>query len=359
MKQKFFNFIQPVIQFAKSIFQKLPQIHLRQFRYGIFFLVGIVVGILFWFVLISQAPRNFKKDTIITIYSGMTTRDLSSLLEHQGIIRSSEWFHILMRTLLRGEKVIAGDYIFQEKQSVFSIARRITQGDYGDSQIKITFPEGITRHEITDILSQSIPEFARDEFLQKTYSLEGVIFPDTYYFFRTQSVDEILTSIQKHWNNKKLLLQNYFVSEEVPQLTTLTKQKFGGKQRTLQEIIIMASILEREANNAEESRVVAGILWKRIEKNMPMQVDATFKYTIGKTSSELTRAELQTDNPYNTYTRTGLPIGPIGNPGMAMILSTLEPEYSDYWYYLHDPQGKIYYAKNHDQHVQNKKKYLK
>jgi UPF0755 protein len=116
--------------------------------------------------------------------------------------------------------------------------------------------------------------------------------------------------------------------------------------------------LEREAYNSVEAKTIAGILWKRMSKNMPLQVDATFKYTLGKSSEELTRADLKNDSPYNTYTRLGLPVGPIGNPGIAMIDATLHPTDSPYWYYLHDALGRIHYATTYQQHLENKRKYI-
>ncbi len=339
--------------------KKLPQTFMGWFRYGLVIVFGIVIGIGVWVTIILQSPKNPPSESLITVYTGMTTRDLSSILEHQNIIRSGKLFHIIMSTLFRHQKIIAGDYLFSEKLSTITIARRLVQGNYGNSQIKVMFPEGVTRHEIADSLSQAIPEFRRDEFLEKTYTLEGFLFPDTYLFFRTQSVDTILTIINKRWKTKMQTLQDFFPLNVVLDSSTVTISRFGGSTRSLREMITMASILEREANNADEARIISGILWKRIERGMPMQVDATFKYTIGKESKELTMAELQTDNPYNTYTRTGLPIGPIGNPGIAMITSAFNPEFSEYWYYLHDRQGNIHYAQTYTEHLRNKQNYLK
>jgi UPF0755 protein len=120
----------------------------------------------------------------------------------------------------------------------------------------------------------------------------------------------------------------------------------------------MASLLEKEARNATEAKTVAGILWKRISLGKPLQVDAPFLYVLGKTSAQLTTRDLTKDGPYNTYTRKGLPVGPIGNPGIAMIQAALNPIASQYLYYLHDRNGVIHYAKTYEGHLQNKKKYL-
>lgn len=124
-------------------------------------------------------------------------------------------------------------------------------------------------------------------------------------------------------------------------------------------IFVMASILEREAKNSDEAGIISGILWKRLEKGMPLQVDATFLYTIGKGSDQLTTADLAHNEPYNTYVNKGLPPGPIGNPGVSMVLAALHPVDSSYYYYLHDPNGHVHFAKTYSEHLANKKKYLK
>ncbi len=328
------------------------------FWYVMLFCIGLLVGIIVWIFIISLPPKHFKPGTMITVYSGMTIRELASVAQNNQLIRSSLWFRVIMSSRWKGKPIVTGDYLLEKPEHVFSIARRFVRGSYGNSRIKITFPEGITRYEMADILSQKIPEFRRDVFLQETVSQEGYLFPDTYYFFRTQSVDQIITKLQDQWNMVMRSFQDMFQTSENPKDAT-TIVSYGGKVRTAAEIITMASILEREANNAEEARVVAGILWKRMEKGLPLQVDATFKYTLGKTSSELTMNDLQKDSAYNTYTRTGLPAGPIGNPGKMMISAALNPVDSPYWYYLHDDQGTIHYAEMYQEHLKNKEKYLK
>lgn len=339
--------------------KKTPELSFGFFRWIVMIASVIIIGCSWWIFSLSRAPHNFQKDVVVTVYSGMTIKDLSSVLQTSHVVTSGTWFHGVMSTRFKNKPIIAGDYIFEKPQSVFSVAYRIAHGVYGNSRIKVTFPEGITRYEMTDILSQKIPEFPRDQFLQKTHDLEGFLFPDTYYFFRTQSVDQVITSLQTQWQEKMKSFATFFTPIEMINEKTLTLQVYGGKIRTARDIITMASILEREANNPDEAKVVAGILWKRMSKNMPLQVDATFKYTIGKTSADLTIADLQQDNPYNTYTRTGLPVGPIGNPGRDMIDAALHPIESEYWYYLHDDQGIIHYAKNYQEHLKNKEKYIK
>lgn len=323
------------------------------FRYFFVTFLFSLILIITLVATLSRPPKQFTSDTIVTIYPGMLSQDLATVLEESKVIRSAEWFRVLLSARFNKKPIVVGDYIFEKPETVFSVLYRINRGIYGNGQIRVTFPEGITNIQMSEILLKSIPDFNVGDFLIKTSDMEGYLFPNTYFFFRTSSVEQVINSLTQEMNRVQKSLETYFANNG------MTKNKFGGKQRTWKEIITMASILEKEAYNAEEAKVIAGILWKRIETGMPMQVDATFLYTHQKGSSSLSIKDLQTDNPYNTYTRKGLPIGPIGNPGKAMIEAALNPEKSDFWYYLHGDDGKVRYGKNHDEHVINKQKYLK
>lgn len=328
------------------------------FRYVGLIILGILIGVLIWILHISSTPPNFQKDTIVTVYSGMTIKDLSSVLESDHIVRSAPWFHVILSTRWKNKPIVVGDYIFEKPQNAFSIAYRLSHGIYGNSRIKVTFPEGITVKSMGDILSKSIPNFPAADFIMAAKDKEGFLFPETYYFFRTSSVENVITTLSNQFTEKMKSFAQDFNGDLTAQAGKTTNAIYG-KTRSLHDVITMASILEREAKNKDEAKTIAGILWKRISKNMPMQVDATFLYTIQKGTSSLTMSDLHKDGPYNTYTRTGLPAGPIGNPGRDMIDAALHPIDSPYWYYLHDDQGVIHYAKTYQEHLKNKQKYLK
>jgi len=136
------------------------------------------------------------------------------------------------------------------------------------------------------------------------------------------------------------------------------QDKIEKSKKSLKDVIIMASILEKEGNSFESNKIIAGILWKRIEIGMPLQVDAVFPYIIGKNTYELTLEDLKVDSKYNTYLHKGLPPGPISNPGIYSILATLEPIKTDNLYYLSDKNGTMHYATNFEQHKKNKELYL-
>jgi UPF0755 protein len=239
--------------------------------------------------------------------------------------------------------VIAGDFQFDTRMSVFKVARMLTRGDFGGTQVKVTIPEGSSNVEIAKIITQVIPGWNTDEFIAKTKNKEGYLFPETYIVFKSISVDAMIALLDAEYQKKIAGLKNDIA--------------VSGK--TEREIIIMASLLEKEAKNEKEAKVIAGILWTRIRAGLPLQVDAPFLYVLGKTSEQLKMSDLQKDGPYNTYTRKGLPVGPIGNPGVAMIRAAIYPQASPYLYYLHGNDGIIRYAKTYEEHLANKKNFLK
>jgi UPF0755 protein len=306
-----------------------------------FWLITVGCIIIFIYIFITLLPpRNFIPGSM-QVTTGSSVRSVGNVLREQNIIKNTTLFSVCSRLVTKRGTIATGNYLFESPEHVCRIAYRMSRGMYGNTQIKITIPEGSTYLEIADIIKSKYPDFNTEEFLKIAKPKEGTLFPDTYFFFSGTSSQNIVDELLQTHNRK-------------------TSDLFTGISPEKQkDIIIMASILEREANNAEEAKVISGILWKRIAIGMPLQADATLRYTTGRGSDELTLDDLRTDGPYNTYTRTGLPPGPIGNPGIAMMQAAMNPEKSAFLYYLHDNNGKVYYASNHDQHVRNKQKYLK
>ncbi|MCR4306594.1 MAG: endolytic transglycosylase MltG, partial [Candidatus Yonathbacteria bacterium] len=142
------------------------------------------------------------------------------------------------------------------------------------------------------------------------------------------------------------------------QKTFALRSALEASGKTSGEVITMASIIEKEAITSTDKRLVSGILWKRIDIGMPLQVDAPFAYAIGKNTFQLTLDDLAVDSPYNTYKNQGLPAGPIANPGMESILAALEPEKSSYLFYLSDRKSIIHYSATFEEHKRNKSLFL-
>lgn len=306
-----------------------------------------ILAIIFCIVLLSQfifsAPSLFPAKTSVTVSRGASLQSLAKELKEKNIIRSETVFQFFV-ILFGGEKRITpGEYYFEAPIPVYAVSYRIGEHLFGIQKIKVTFPEGLSNKEISDILKKKLTGFDSESFLQETEKLEGYLFPDTYFFFPNTSTEEIISVLKDTFKRKT----NTLLSEKN---NTVLSQK---------EVIILASILEKEARGLEEMRVVSGILQTRLEKRMPLQVDAPFVYLIGKGSSELTLLDLRSDHPYNTYTRTGLPPTPIGNPGLMAIEAVLYPTPSPYLFYLHGNDGTIRYARTFTEHKKNKSLYLR
>lgn len=328
--------------------QLFPKIEMDSFKKQspkrLFLVVGVIIAIIVLGIGFSvTAPKLFINDTLVTIPEKVTTRQAGMILAENNIIRSKSLFELLVKMNPENKSVIAGEFVFDKKMNLLQVVQKITNGVFGKAQVKITIPEGSTNQEIARIIQKAIPEFNSDEFIAKTKLKEGYLFPETYFVFRTITPDSIITRLEKEYQERK--------SEFQPVL--------DSQSRNESQIITMASLLEKEAFTADEAKIISGILWKRFDQGMPLQVDAPFLYILGKTSSQLTKTDLQKDGPYNTYTRKGLPVGPIGNPGIDMIFAALKPQKTDFWYYLHDTHGKVYFAKTYQEHLQNKQKYLK
>ncbi len=321
-----------------------PELHMDQPRSHrwLFAVCGLVIGILVAVAWESGAPARFVPGTTVTIPEGSTVRAAAQTLKDANIIRSTGMFEATANIMFGKKSVVAGDFTFERKHSVFYIAKAVTGGLFGRAQVKVTIPEGSTVQEIARSVQKMIPSWNADEFVAKAKGREGYLFPETYFVFKTTTPDAFIARLEKEYETRVAPLRS----------------DMTAARRTESQIIIMASLLEKEARNADEAKVIAGILWKRLDKGMPLQVDAPFLYVLNKTSEQLKAADLQKDGPYNTYTRKGLPVGPIGNPGVAMITAAIHPQVSEYWYYLHDAKGGIHYAKTYQEHVTNKKKYL-
>jgi UPF0755 protein len=149
-------------------------------------------------------------------------------------------------------------------------------------------------------------------------------------------------------------MKNNFESKMKEFLPEIARQK-----KFLRDIVIMASIIEKEVHNTEDRGLVSGILWKRIKEGIGLQVDASLTYLLGKTSAELTSTDLKIDSPYNTYKYKDLPRGPISNPGKEAIFAALFPVISPYLFYLSDKDGVTRYARNFEEHKENKLRYLR
>lgn len=217
------------------------------------------------------------------------------------------------------------------------------KGDFTSNLIKITHIEGESVVDLSHTLKNLLPNLDTTDFIKKATSLEGRLFPDTYLVPANFSVDKLIATMQLNYEKNLAPLRTEIASSGLSEM----------------EVITLASIIEREANSSTSMKVVAGILRKRLELHMPLQVDATLEYVLDTSPKKLTADDLEIDFPYNTYKHFGLPPTPIGNPGLTAIKAVLNPTATPYVYYLTDSDGIFHYARTFEEHKANIARYLR
>lgn len=278
-------------------------------------LVILVLILVFWTTTISSPRRDLP--VVVHISKGQSLSDITEELEEKGVVKSGSFLRSTIAFLDKDRNVPVGDYYFDRPMTLYRVAHMLATGTHNVDQIKITFPEGFTNKEMADLLAKRIPDFDKARFLRDTDHLEGYLFPDTYFFFPMSSVGEVISLMEENFKNS-------------------TKELLEGRDN-VEDIIIMASIVELESYDHKDAPIIAGILWKRLELGMPLQVDVW----------------------KDTYKKKGLPEKPISNPGLSTIEATVNKEETPYLYYLHSKDGRIHLAKTYTEHKKNIAKYLK
>ncbi len=249
-------------------------------------------------------------------------------------------------------KFKAGQYVIPPHASIKKLVDIFAGGEGESEDITVTIPEGTNLADVGKTLSESGLPVKTEDFLgPDVLKLEGYLFPDTYRFKPESGAGEIAGAMKDNFDEK--------VRRAHP--TVLEPR--------LQRAIIIASILEKEVKNARDMKLVAGIIEKRLSKNMLLQIDATVTYGVcyPKFSAgqycDVSMANivdnLSIETPYNTYKKTGLPAAPISNPGLVAIEAALNPEKSDYLYYLSARDGTTIFSKTAAEHEKARNKYLK
>ena len=328
---------------------------------------SLIVSIGLFAILLNEfyiPHQTFLGSKAIEIPSGFGSRMIADKLKQEGFIRS-KWIFELYVTL-RGEasSLKPGEYKF-DRASVKTIAAALVKGAH--QELVITLPEGSNIEDLGQILRtqgakanafeifaamHTFPELESTfPFLKDTTrisGLEGYLFPDTYHIFANATNEQIATDFLHNFDAK---------------LSPELRQDIRNQNKTIRDIIIMASLIEREVVSDQDRAMVAGVLWKRIAIGMPLQVDATVLYAKEiqnhATQERLTRDDLTINSPYNTYKYRGLPVGPIGNPGLSAITAAIHPTISPYLYYLSAPDGRTIFSRTLDEHNAAKQKYLK
>lgn len=316
----------------------LPTVSLRNIL--IFSVIILIIGASY---IAFAAPIDFPAGTIVNIAPGTSLPEAASELAEAHVIAHP----IVLRAILRlsGESgdIKTGAYRFNEPEDIFTVADRLVNGSYGLPMKRITFVEGVTIREISDQVAAAFPNISTNSFLAVTKGQEGYLFPDTYFFVPSADATTVMRAMRANFSAK---------------ITSLSEQ-IAVSGHSTNEILTMASLIEKEARTDNDRRMISGILWSRIDKGMPLQVDAVFGYIFGRDTYSPSLTDLRVDSPYNTYVHKGLPPSPINNPGLDAIEAALNPTPSGYLYYLTDHNSVMHYATTYAIHKANERKYLK
>lgn len=301
----------------------------------------------------------------IEIPEGADGKAVATILEEQDIVDSAGRYLMYGRFDSAVSRARAGSYQIRPGTNFREIARMLALGP-ARTEVQITIIEGETVDALVDqmeadhkidpadtvrVIGRSLDRVPFDLALRDTYpflanlprdrSLEGYLFPNTYRVWADQLPEGLIAK----------------------QLDEFSKRFSAAKPGTasaplkdLDDVIILASIVQDEVRSNDDMRTVAGIFLNRLRDGMALQSDATLNYLTGSGRSRATTRDLSIDSPWNTYKYRGLPPSPIGNPGETAIKAVLDPEVSEYRYFLTDKEGKTYYARTLEEHVANRQK---
>lgn len=313
---------------------------------SIVLLATLLVIAYFWLqgpVAPTGAPQ---KPFLIT--KGQSISTIGSNLATNGLIRSPLMFKLIVWKEGLGNKIQAGRYELTPSSSTLEIVSQLQNGKL--DEFWVTILEGWRKEEVAQALEKAFSAqglaFDKQLFLSIAANLEGKLFPDTY-----------LVSINANEKSVLSLLTNTFEKK-----TMDLQSQIDSSDKSLEEILILASLIEREARIDKSRQMVSGILWKRLNNNWPLQVDATLQYIKGNASDwwpEPLASDKTLQSPYNTYQNSGLPPAPIANPSLSSIKAALNPIDSEYWYYISDREGNMHYATSLDEHNANVNLYLR
>ncbi len=311
---------------------------------AVFLILTITTTVIWW--KNGTMPAN-SKDTMAQIFvieKGTGLKEIANKLEVQGLIKNRIVFFLYTRLGKFEGKIQAGNFRLNPSMSAYDIAQNLT---HGTLDIWITIPEGNRATEISDILEKNIPTF-NASWKDSLVVNEGYLFPDTYLIPRDAEISQVVTLMKNNFDNKYASLEN----QKTPRFSQ-------------NEIVTIASLVEREAKFDSDRPLVASVIVNRLNEGMALQIDATVQYILGYQPGEkswwkrnLTFADLKLSSPYNTYLNPGLPPTPIANPGIAAIEATINPAKTNYLYYVSDSKGHLHFASTLEGHNQNVSKYI-
>lgn len=341
------DMIQRLLKFALSVL-------------GVLFIATVlVIGTIVWQSYRFWLQQSDAEPVAFVVEQGSGLSVIADDLKHQNFVSNAFWFKVYAKLDGTARQLQAGTFEVRPGASYASIVDELIQAE--SDEVTITIPEGYTIAQIGEVVQAQLaitqedwdlwtgaasPLETQHDFIARykpdDVDLEGYLFPDTYRFFRDATAEDVVREMAD------TLEARVDAQGIVP-----------PAEMTMHELITLASIIQREVMQPEEMELVSGIFHNRLDIGMALQADSTVNYVTGKDTPSITLEDRDIDSPYNTYLYPGLPPGPISSPGLHALESAALPAETAYFYFLTDPEGNVYYAVTHDEHVANKNTYMR
>lgn len=323
-------------------------------------MTAIIIGYFYVKSALGPVDKNNEEIVEVTIPIGSSSSQIGRILADSGIIKNASFFKYYVR--YKNESGFqAGDYQLSKAMSIDDIVDELKEGRvHQEPELIFTIPEGLWLEDIAETIAKNT-EHPKEEILtvlndrdyladlmeaypvlsedilkeQIRYPLEGYLFPARYDFLeKNVSIETIVESMLKQTNE-----------------VVANVQKEGSAENySTHELLTLASIIEREAKTTEDRYLISGVLFNRLEKGMPLQVDPTVAYAIGEHRYMTSLTDLEVNSPYNTYKNKGIPPGPIASPGKDSIEAAFAPEKTDALYFYARYNGEVIYSKTYEEH---------
>lgn len=336
---------------------------LKRPRCAYLIVILVLLGACGGWLLYANAPVGGDlKPVIVVVPEGATALGAGGRLEAAGLVRSGWGFAVVARLTGAASKIKPGVYEFSRAMSARQMLDKLVRGEV--AAVWVTIPEGFTVRQIADRLAAR-KLVNRDEFLALARSgakdfrgvlempgsgLEGYLFPATYLISFKTSAREVLEEMLKTFRSKAAK----------PYAAEIGRVAASGNGESnaaaLSRIVIVASMIEREAKLDEDRPLISAVIWNRLRLGMKLDIDATVQYGLGGHRPRLFYGDLAADTPYNTYLHAGLPPGPISNPGLASFRAALRPAKAGYLYYVARPDGSHIFSRTLQEHNAAKKR---
>lgn len=315
-------------------------------------------------VFVAASPVSYKQATgkIVSITSGQNVKSIAKELKTDGLIRSETAFYLYARATKKSHKLRAGSFLLYPHQSLRSLVHDLTQKNGVAEMVRITIPEGYAIQQIADLLAEkklvSAEAFrayahhqAKADFQENmpflkgnpVDTVEGYLFPETYYFPKRAATPKQVTGI----------LLKEFQKRIVPLWEAAEASPGSPKQRfSFHHVLTVASLIEKEARKKEEMPTISAVFYNRLQKRMPLASDPTIVYALGQGyKQKVYYKDLKIDSPYNTYKYSGFPPSPIAAIGVDAFKASLNPEDSDYLFFVANPDGTHTFTKTYRDHL--------